>query len=528
VKQLYPIAGAQGTNVAITAGTTFAPWPPQFWIDSPGITFTPTPITGVFNAEIAPDAVPGPHFVRLFNEDGSSDLRFFVVTQQPDLREVEPNDNFRSPQHLANLPNTVNGRLDKGGDVDSFAVTLKRGQTLVAWLEGYVLSSTFDGMLRIVDSTGIQQAFNHDGRTLDPFVAWEAPQDGTFLVQVMGFAHPAGSSVQFTGGEACVYRLHLTSGPFVRHTIPLAAQRGKKTPVQLLGWNLATQTAELDYTDRASLVSLPALPFPGTISEQALAITDFPETLENEPTDPASVPQMLNLPGAVTGRIDKANDEDRFTFSAVKQRIYELQITAAKAGSPLDAWLKIENKDGKELSRNDDAGSRDPNLTWTAPDDGVFTVAVGDVTQRGGADFIYRLALTEAAPSVAGTAEKHAFTIKPGESSEIKVTVKPANGFKQKMQLLASDLPEGVTAAGVEVPEKGGDVTLKLTAEAGAKPAGRPVRLVLREAEGGKEHAVRHFLTTTSENNGVPQGYTDLLIDSTDQLWLTVLAAPAK
>jgi hypothetical protein len=30
-------------------------------------------------------------------------------------------------------------------------------------------------------------------------------------------------------------------------------------------------------------------------------------------------------------------------------------------------------------------------------------------------------------------------------------------------------------------------------------------------------------LATTGENNGVPQGFTDLLLRETDSLWLTVL-----
>jgi hypothetical protein len=33
-------------------------------------------------------------------------------------------------------------------------------------------------------------------------------------------------------------------------------------------------------------------------------------------------------------------------------------------------------------------------------------------------------------------------------------------------------------------------------------------------------------MATVSENNGVPQGYQQLLIGSTDQLWLTVTPPP--
>jgi hypothetical protein len=39
-------------------------------------------------------------------------------------------------------------------------------------------------------------------------------------------------------------------------------------------------------------------------------------------------------------------------------------------------------------------------------------------------------------------------------------------------------------------------------------------------------HPAVHELITTSLKNGVPQGFRDLVIKSTDQLWLTVLTAP--
>jgi hypothetical protein len=35
-------------------------------------------------------------------------------------------------------------------------------------------------------------------------------------------------------------------------------------------------------------------------------------------------------------------------------------------------------------------------------------------------------------------------------------------------------------------------------------------------------------MLTTGENNGVPNGYTELVINSTDQLWLTVTAAATE
>jgi len=528
LSHLSPVAGQQGTTVSVTAAGKFDPWPAQVWVDAPGIIFKPSKTAGKFDVEIAKDAAPGPHLVRVFNAGGASAPRFFIVVREPQTAEVEPNDDFHSPQKIAALPATINGKLDKAGDVDSFAVTLKRGQTLVAWMEAYVLASTFDGMLRITDTDGHELAFNHDGRTLDPFLAWKAPRDGTFIVQTMGFVYPANSGVAFTGGEGCIYRLHLTTGPFVRHTLPLAVSRGKVTPVELIGWNLASTHAEIDGR-RVPEQAAAEITLPGLASDLPVGVSSIPEILEKEPNDSVATAQVVEIPNGISGRINRPGDEDRFAFKAVKGRAYEFKVTAAGIGSPLDAWLTIESKDGKQLATNDDAGgARDSALTWTAPSDGTFCCAIGDLAHHGGDDFLYRLAITEAAPTVAATVAAHSASVPIGKSSEIKVTVKRANGFTADLRLVAKNLPDGVTATPVDVPEKDGEVTLKISADADAKTAGQPFSLILRETEGGAEHPARFFMAIGSDKSGTPQGYAELVIGSTDRLWLTVIAGAAK
>ena len=529
LNHLHPVAGQQGTTVSITATGKWDAWPPKVWVDSPGVIFKPGKGAGKFDVEIAKDAAPGPHLVRIFNASGASAPRFFIVAREPQTLETEPNDDFHSPQKIAALPATISGKLDKAGDVDSFAVTLKRGQVLVAWMEAYVLASTCDGMLRITDTDGHALVFNHDGRTLDPFLAWTAPHDGTFVVQTMGFAYPGTANVAFTGGEGCVYRLHLTAGPFVRHTLPLAIPRGKKTPVEFIGWNLASPRGEIDGSHFPEHAATAEISLPGVLAELPVPVSDIAEILEKEPNDTVANAQAVEIPAGITGRIQSAGDEDRFIFNAVKGRAYELKVTAARIGSPLDAWVKIENKDGKQIATNDDAnGSRDAVLTWTAPADGAFIAAIGDVAHHGGDDHICRLAITEARPSVAVTVAVHSLSVQPGKTAEAKVNVKRGSGFKTKLQLTAKNLPDGVSAANVNVPDKDGDVTLKLTAAADAKPASQPFTIVLRETESGTEHIARFFMTTGGENNGVPQGYGELVIGSTEQLWLTVPDAQAK
>jgi hypothetical protein len=120
----------------------------------------------------------------------------------------------------------------------------------------------------------------------------------------------------------------------------------------------------------------------------------------------------------------------------------------------------------------------------------------------------------------------NAFTIELGKTNEIKVTVKRLHGLQSKLAIDAKGLPDEVRVEPTDIPEKGGDVALKLVASADAQPFSGPIQLVVTDADSAKQHRVVHELITTGINNGVPNGFNKLVIESTDQIWLTVLSAP--
>jgi hypothetical protein len=520
---LFPIAVQAGTTNTITAIGKFEPWPPKVWVDASGIVFKPETNSGKFSVEITADAPVGPHIIRAYNERGSSGPRFLIVTSDPQLAEAEPNDDFKKPQFVEHLPASLNGRLEKSGDVDSFGVELAAGQTLVASVEAFTLASPVDAVLRVVDARGVQVAFNHDGSSLDPFLAWTAKSAGSYVVQVFGFAYPAESEVKFTGNNKCVYRLHLSRGPWLRHTLPLGVQRGTRTSLRLAGWNMGPQgEVTHDGSTLPANVTHATLRLPGFDNSLLLPIGDGPELIEQEPNDAAAETHRLEVPFAITGCIEKTGDEDQFSFAAAKDEKFLIEVQSASLGFPLDAWLKVENSEGKELAKSDDSAGADPRLEWTATEDGAFVAAIGNVLHRGGADYFYRLNVGRAVPSVKVNTSETAFTIAPGKTNELKFTVKRLHGFKAKLTVSAKSLPKGLTAEPAEVPEKGGEVTLKLVASSEAGPFTGPIQIVATEMESGSEHRATADLTSSSVNNGVPGGFTKLVIESTDQIWLTV------
>lgn len=519
---LHPVAFAAGSTGTVTAIGKFDPWPVQAWVDDPHLTITAQTNTGRLTVAVAPDAPAGPHLVRFYNGQGASAPRLLLVSREPTLAEAEPNDEFTRPQAVERFPVSVTGRLDKNNDVDSYAVAVGAGETLVASLQAFTLGSPVDAVLRVVDAQGGTVAWNHDAATLDPVVAWTAEAAGTYVVQVFGFVYPAQSEIRFTGNDKCVYRLRLERGHPPRHTLPLGVRRGTRATLPLAGWTQGGSpgTAEVDATVATpEVVSLP-LATSGAPTELRVWLGDGPEGLEQEPNDTGAQATRLEVPGAVTGRIGSPGDEDRFRFEVRQGARTVLAVQSAELGFPLDAWLRVEDMAGKELARNDDSDGADPRLEWVAPTNGVFVAAVGSLLRRGDPGLVYRLSLQPGVPGVEATVAEHGFVLAAGTTNTVKVTLKRRHGLAEPVTVSALDLPEGVTAAPVEVSGKTSEASLSLVAASEAASFSGPLRMIA--VVKGVVAPVEAVLNSSSVNNGVPGGFPSLLIGKTDQLWLTV------
>jgi hypothetical protein len=461
---IYPPGAERGSTNTITVSGKFEPWPPKVWVSAPGVAFEAQTNKGKFSVTVAGDAPAGPRLVRLFNGDGASEARFFVVGATREMTDAEPNNDFAHPQTLGELPVTINGKLEKGGDVDSFAILVRAGQWLDARVDSHTLMSKLDAVLRLVATNGQQLAWNHDYATLDPRLVWQCTNDQTVVLQVYGFPHPATAAVKLYGGESAIYRLHVS------------AEREKP-------------------------------PF-------ACSHTHHEGT------------NVLHAPAAVTGAVE-ADKEDRFAFAAKENELMQFKVTAATLGSPLDAFLKIEDTSGKELTRNDDAeGSRDPSLEWKASTNGTFNAVVGSLTHRGGPDYQFCLALDPALPNFRASLAANALVVKPDSTNSLKFNVKRLRGHTNELIATLKDLPEGVTAVSTNV--QSGDVSLPVITTTNAAAFSGPIRLVLADAITKEERVVSFALTSRGEDNGVPQGYSDLVIDTLEHVWLTVRPAPVE
>src|SRR4051794_24823615 len=97
---LYPAGAQQGTTTEISAGGPFERWPVQVWVDRPGVEVKPAKGKGKLAVSVAANTAPGTYWIRLFDDQGASALRPFVVGTLPEVVEQEPNDDAKKPQVL--------------------------------------------------------------------------------------------------------------------------------------------------------------------------------------------------------------------------------------------------------------------------------------------------------------------------------------------------------------------------------------------------------------------------------------------
>ncbi|HEX5104561.1 MAG TPA: PPC domain-containing protein [Pirellulaceae bacterium] len=500
VNYLFPAGAQRGQTASVTASGEFSNWPVQVWADRPGLTATCEKDKGKLKVEVAADAVPGTYWLRLYDSEGAAVMRPFVVGTLPEVTEDETNDLPVKPQAV-DARVVVNGRLAKSGDLDGYRVELKQGQTLVAAVQGHsILGSPMDSVLQICEllerrsssavSTKVEtEAFvleqNHDAIGLDPQIAFSAPRDGQYLVRLFAFPSEPDSSIRFAGGDAFIYRLTLTTGGFIDHALPLAV--GAETAnVRLVGWNIPEAllafavpsvadplTHRIFHPDLAGAVELPRLEQPCILGDDAASLDK---------------PQTVSLPVTIGWRLEKAGDADAYAFQAAKGDKVHIEVEAHALGFPTDATLAVLDDAGRALAEADDTGreQRDPQIDFTAPEEGRYRVAIRDLAGRGGPRIAYRLTIEPQAPGFSLSLAADSFVLDKDKPLEIQVNVAAQNGFREEVEIQAIGLPPGVTAEPIkftpsgERGNSGGSGRRGRRGGSGDQNSGQGVKLVLK------------------------------------------------
>lgn len=464
LESVFPPGGQQGQVVDLTLFGKFEPWPVSFWCSEKGVTFEPDKAKpGTGKLKIDAKVPEGPVFLRIHNGEGGSAPVLFIVGSRPELREEEKDNSTLAaaqPLDRSKLPFTLNGTLAAGGELDAFLLPLEKGETLHAILEAYGLRSPIDPVLHVHDAKGNRLMLEHDGNVnLDPGLTFTAPEKGEYLISIAGFSHPPATSVSYIGSRNGHYRLSM-----------------------------------------------------------ALKPADLPKRLL--PTDPGpdSGAPELAMGKAVVGTLKEKGKANRHPITAKKGEKILLRVEGRGLGYAIDPVLRLLKPDGSEIRREDDSNKEtDPEYLWTVAADGAHAVEVLDRFGRAGEGMRYRLSAAAPVPDFIATVDKDAYLIDRGKNVSLKVTVTRRQGHSAKLKVAAEGLPSGVSQGEpVKVPEKGGEVTLKLEAKGDAPAFSGPVRVTVAETgeKGAKTHAVFSF-----KNDNWRGPYA---LDEIDSIWLTV------
>jgi hypothetical protein len=496
VDYLFPPGAARGSSTQITANGSFGNWPVRVWTSGPGITAEADKEKGKFRITVSDHVTPGVHWLRFMDKEGASSPRPFVIGMIPEVEEVEPNDVPETPHRISDRL-TINGRLARNGDVDCFAVDLRAGQTLVAAIEANAeLAAPMDAVVQLcllapnrsATKDGISDAFVleqiDDCVGLDPRLAYSVTRDGSYLVRVFSFPKEPNSTIGFAGGENFIYRLTLTTGPFINVARPSAIQRGKPAVIALDGWNLRDSMRRVVVVPPAAANEV--VTFHAEMASLArLAVVDYPVLNYDSPAVPK--PKDVTLPIIISGNLQTPRQRDEFAFDAKKGEKIRAQVASRMIGFAVDPVLAITDAAGKSLAENDDGGGSrrsrrlDPELEFTIPDDGKYHVVVRDVHGQASARHVYRLTLDKASADFELSVNADAFVATAGKPLEIPLTIDRQDGFSEQIQFTVEGLPTGLTAVPVASEKEGGSaksVKLVINAAADATEWHGPITIV--------------------------------------------------
>jgi len=479
VKRLLPAGAAADGTVVVKVEGTFPRWPVRVWTDRGGTTWTPREEKGSFDVAVATDGV-GVHRVRIHDEQEAASLHRFVVGTVPELAEAEPNDRPQEPQPISTLPVTINGVLEKAGDVDGYGVQLEAGQTLVAAVDAHGgPAAPLDAVLEVVDARGGYLARNLDARGLDPRIVFKATRSGRHVVRVYGFPSDPNQTIGYSGGADHLYRLTLTTGGFVAATLPAAVSRSGTTSVSASGWSLPAGLAVLPLSAPPGDTVWAA--FPGVAGVVPLPVV----AAERLPIAAPEATAVVEPPLVASGLFTDADQPLVVRIAAKKAQPLLVSVEANGVGSEAEAAIDIRGTEGRSLLSKSD---RDPPAAWTPPADGEYAITVRDRRGGFGPGHFFRLTVIASAADLAATCESDLVTGKVGGTIDLPIAVERLRGWKEPVEFVLVDPPAGITANPV-VSAVDGESAKKVTLTLKAAAAFNGPLAVAARRPGGAEGA---------------------------------------
>ena len=536
---IFPPSGQAGSSLEVTVTGRDLNAAESLSFSHPGIRGEPVMVDpvylerpewkpGQFKVTISPEVPPGIYRTWFVGSYGISNSRSFIVSDLPQGGEATGNNSAASAHELA-LNTVAIGRIDAGRP-DSFKVSMQAGQQIVLDCQAQQIGFALDAVITVLDASGRQLARARGDRGRDPVLAFKAPADGAYIVEVSDFLS--------AGGADRVFRLVASDRPRLTAVFPPAGMPGSKAKYQLFGLNLPggvpSLEKEIEIPQERQIGGVPP------VLPRELAATGIPVTYQNSNPvtialatapvvveDPAAAVQKVVVPCEVAARLAPAGDADAFEFSAKKGESFVVEAISHRAGHPTDYHVLVARvvtddkgtrSEVKVAEADDDAAnpggrrvptsSRDPILKFAAPEDGQYVVRVIDQFELDDPNASYRLAIRKPVPDFTLLAEAEdpmvnakrlenwSPVLHRGGRLRLGVKVFRRDGFDGEIQLAVEGAPPGVEVRADKIGKGGNAGTVELAGGAEMPDWSGELKIVGRAAKPGGGELVRQAYGT--------------------------------
>ena len=438
-------------------------------------------------------AALGSREFRVAAANGASTCGQLLVVDGPVVVEqTEPHAAHEKAQPIA-IGQTISGQLTAKEQVDVYKLTASAGQSVTFAMHCfrffYKRHNQFDQLdpiLVISDAVGRELSSNDDFHFADSLVNYKFEQAGDYFVTVR--------DVDFNGTASFTYVLQTTDRPFVTAAFPLAVSPSGPMTFQVAGFNLATPTAELVPNSLPN--PLPVGRYSAQLSAGSpafnpvtLEVTDLPLVADTEPNDKPEQAQAVSVPQAINGRMDAPNDIDNYSLTLKAGQTVRCEVRARRNGSSLDSTIRVLHPTAGVIATNDDIhpSTKDSMLVLTASVDGVYTLQIRDLLNRGGPMFGYILSVKPEVADFTAQCDEDRAGLGPGTNMPWYVKLTKTGGFNAPVEIRVEGLPAGVTFAPLTIPAHATDGVLILQAAADAKPVASLVKVIAKATIPGAE-----------------------------------------
>ncbi|MBC8352824.1 MAG: pre-peptidase C-terminal domain-containing protein [Planctomycetes bacterium] len=131
----------------------------------------------------------------------------------------------------------------------------------------------------------------------------------------------------------------------------------------------------------------------GLSNPRVFDLSNLADLTEVEPNNELDQATELALPQIVNGQINANTDVDMFRFTAPAGQRILFDCHARRIDSLLNPTLSVYDAKGRELVNNRNGHAREALIDFQVPATGDYYVRISDAFYRGGANYVYRLAI---------------------------------------------------------------------------------------------------------------------------------------